>query len=116
MSLDKLESHVVVSASALALPLEPYEAADVVDGTPLVGAAELGHFGGVEIGVWEMTAGSARDTEVDEVFVVLSGTASVRFLDDDTTITLAAGDVVRLREGQRTVWTITETLRKIYIC
>ncbi len=106
----------MVSASTLELSLEPYEAAEVIDGSPFVGAAELGHLGGVEIGVWEMTVGSARDTEVDEVFVVLSGTASVHFVDDDTTIAVTAGDVVRLREGQRTVWTITQTLRKIYLC
>ncbi len=30
-------------------------------------------------------------------------------------ITLAAGDVVHLAKGTKTVWTVTETLRKVYL-
>lgn len=30
-------------------------------------------------------------------------------------MTLGPGDVVRLAEGARTVWTVTETLRKVYL-
>lgn len=61
-----------------------------------------------------MTPGTATDTEAEEVFVVLSGKARIVFLDDGSTLDVAAGDVVRLRAGQRTSWTVTETLRKVY--
>jgi uncharacterized cupin superfamily protein len=30
-------------------------------------------------------------------------------------LTLKAGDVVRLAEGAETIWTVTETLRKVYL-
>lgn len=51
---------------------------------------------------------------------VLFGVATVKFyggtgLDGGTVIELGPGSVGRLREGQHTVWTVTETLRKVYI-
>ena len=54
------------------------------------------------------------DTEADELFVVLSGAGSVRFADDSVVV-LGPGSLVRLAEGERTEWTITETLRKVYL-
>lgn len=87
---------------------------DVVSGHPSAGSRTVRSFGEVEIGIWEMTAGSARDVEADEVFVVLSGAASVRF-DDGREISLRSGDMMSLSKGERTVWTMTETLRKVYV-
>ena len=55
------------------------------------------------------------DVEADEVFVVLSGAATVEFDDGTASLTLGPGDVVHLAEGARTVWTVTETLRKVYL-
>ena len=46
--------------------------------------------------------------------VVLQGAATVAF-EDRAPMTLAPGDVVRLHAGQRTVWTVTQTLRKVYM-
>jgi uncharacterized cupin superfamily protein len=66
------------------------------------------------VAIWEMTEGVAHDTEVEELFVVLSGTGSVAF-EDGEVIDLHPGSVVRLRAGERTTWTITQTLRKVYI-
>lgn len=98
------------------LPLdhEPLPAADVVDGDPTTGVQPLGTVGGVDVGVWEMSAGTARDTEVDEVFVVLSGSGTVQF-EDGERIRLAPGTAVRLHAGERTVWTVVEPLRKVWI-
>jgi uncharacterized cupin superfamily protein len=61
-----------------------------------------------------LTAGEVSDVEVDEVFVVLSGAGDVTF-EDGSTLPLAPGTVVRLREGDRTVWRVTHTLRKLYV-
>jgi uncharacterized cupin superfamily protein len=75
----------------------------------------LGVVGGAEVGVWEITAGVADDTEVDELFVVLSGRARVEFLDEGRSIELGPGSIARLRAGQRTRWHVAETLRKVYV-
>ena len=83
--------------------------------TPGPASGALGRFGGLEVGVWEMTPGVMRDEEADEVFVVLSGAATVEFEDGTATLALKPGDVVRLAEGAKTVWTVTETLRKVYL-
>lgn len=76
--------------------------------------AELGTFAGCTFGVWEAGPGAERDVEADELFVVLSGRGSVE-LEDGSTIELWPGTLVRLHEGDRTTWTITERLRKLYI-
>lgn len=72
------------------------------------------------VGIWEMTPGVDEDVEDDEIFIVLTGAGTVEFLDDEgkpalPTITLRPGSVVRLTAGMRTRWTVTETLRKIWI-
>ena len=69
---------------------------------------------GLEVGLWEMVPGVAEDTEVDEVCVMLAGRGTVRF-EDGEEIDLAPGVAVRLRAGERTTWTVTETLRKVYV-
>ena len=56
-----------------------------------------------------------RDIEADEVFVVLSGSASVDFVDGSPSLRLGPGDVVRLAAATQTVWTVHETLRKVYL-
>ena len=45
--------------------------------------------GGRMIGVWEMSVGAMRDVEADEVFIVLAGAS--------------------------TIWTVRQTLRKVYV-
>jgi len=105
----------VVHAATLWLEHEPVSADQVVNGDPHTGLAELDAFSGLQVGVWEMTPGVMRDVEAEELFVVLSGAATVEFEDGSPTLTLGAGDVVRLTKGARTVWTVTETLRKVYL-
>ncbi|MCV7356923.1 cupin domain-containing protein [Mycolicibacterium fluoranthenivorans] len=99
-----------VRAADLELSLEP-----VPDSSARTGVHTLTEFGGLELGIWEMTPGVMTDVEADEVFVVLSGAATVEFADGTAPLALGPGDVVRLAAGAETVWTVTETLRKVYL-
>lgn len=110
-----MRANTVVHAASHFLEHESVAPDQILDGHPLTGLATLGRFGDLEVGVWEMTPGVMRDVESDEVFVVLSGSALVEFDDGTAPLSLHAGDVVRLAEGTRTVWTVTETLRKVYL-
>ena len=53
--------------------------------------------------MWEMTPGTMSDVEAEEVFVVLSGSATVEF-EDGTVLELGPSSTVRLRAGDRTTW------------
>lgn len=101
-------------AGALVLPDDPLDPATVLSGAPRAASRALGERHGSEIGVWQLTAGRVTDVEVDEVFVVLSGRGSVAF-QDGSSLALRPGAVVHLRAGDRTVWQVTETLRKLYV-
>lgn len=96
------------------VPTSPLDPATVLDGAPAAGSRALAAVAGVEVGVWEMSPGTATDVEVDEVFVVLSGAATVTF-EDGEAVDLGPGSVVRLRAGEHTTWVVRETLRKIYV-
>lgn len=102
-------------ALTAALPEELAAGEEVVSGTPTARFLALPGVQGVEVGVWEMTAGAARDTEAEEVFVVLTGRATLAFEDDGEVLELAPGAVVHLRAGDRTTWTVHEPLRKVYL-
>ena len=93
---------------------EPVAPEDVVEGSPTTAALTIGTVGGVEVGAWEMSEGTVRDTEVDEVFVVLSGRGTVTFSDGER-LDLAPGVAVRLTAGERTEWTVVEKLRKVWV-
>lgn len=111
-----LRSGVAVDAGRLSLPHTPLPEGDVRDGAPTTAYAVLDDAGGIEIGVWEMTPGTAVDVEEDEVFVVLSGRATVAFTDPALPpVELGPGSVMRLSAGMRTVWTVAATLRKVSI-
>jgi uncharacterized cupin superfamily protein len=109
---------VVDVATARLEPL-PLDAEQVLEGAPETAALTLEehlHAGGVlvEHGIWQITPGVATDVEVDEVFVVLSGRATVE-IEGGPTLELAPGTVGTLRAGDRTVWRVHETLRKVYV-
>lgn len=95
-------------------PLAPE---DVLDGHPEVHELALDSTttGDVTIerGIWQITPGTVRDVEVDELFVVVSGRATLEIADGPT-LELAPGVLGVLRAGDRTVWRIHETLRKVY--
>ena len=110
-----MKTNSQVHAAELFVEHEPVAPDQVAGGHPRTGVGRLGTFGDLEVGVWEMTPGVMTDVEADELFVVLSGSATVEFADGSATLHLGPGDVVRLAEGAQTVWTVTETLRKVYL-
>ncbi|HET8970672.1 MAG TPA: cupin domain-containing protein [Candidatus Nanopelagicales bacterium] len=106
----------VVPASSLPtaeLAAEPLDPDQVVAGDPQVHGLALDPIGGLEVGIWQHTAGTSTDVESDEVFVVLSGRATI-VVEDGPTLQLGPGDVGYLRAGSRTSWTVHEDLRKVY--
>ena len=88
---------------------------DVVSGAPTLGTTAITTLGdsGVEVGVWEMSVGAVRDVEVDEVFVVLTGGATITF--DGSSVVVGPGDLVRLTAGTSTTWEVTSPIRKLYV-
>ncbi|MCM3695473.1 cupin domain-containing protein [Microbacterium oleivorans] len=104
-----LEPQTEQDAASLVIPLTPVPADQIVDGAPEAGFIELT----AVVGVWEHTPGTSTDVEDDEVFVVLSGRATVRWAGGE--LTLRPGTVGRLSAGTETIWTVTETLRKVYV-
>jgi len=109
------QAPAAIAALDLTILHEPVEADQVVDGTPITGSTTVTTFGELEVGVWEMTVGAMRDVESDEVFVVIAGRATVTFDADDRVMNLSLGSVARLAAGEHTVWTVTETIRKVYL-
>jgi len=110
-----LEGVDPVVALGVEIPLEPVGTENVLDGDPYTGAVVLGEFAGREYGVWEMTPGAMSDVENDEFFVVVAGAASVEFLDDEIVVQLVPGSVMTLAAGTRTIWTVTQALRKVWM-
>src|SRR6478609_1496337 len=102
-----MQPNTVFRAGKADLTHQPVPAAQAIRDAPSTAASTLGEFCGLEIGVWEMSPGVMTDIEADEVFVVLSGSATVEFADGTATLALGPGDVVRLAEGAETVWTVT---------
>ena len=112
--MTELDAGILVTASDVDVPLAPVPTAQVVAGSPSTGSVDLDEDMG--IGVWEMTPGAMTDTEIDEVFVVVAGSATVEFISPALpAIDLTPGAIVRLEAGMRTVWTVRETLRKVYL-
>ena len=114
--MTRLTSGVAATAAHLSVPYEPVPPGQVAAGTPMTRHVDLDEASGRTIGVWEHTPGVSRDVESDEVFVVLAGDARIEFEQPPLPpIELRPGSIVRLEEGMRTVWTVRETLRKVYI-
>ncbi|MGO2140821.1 MAG: cupin domain-containing protein [Leucobacter sp.] len=115
----RLAAGAVIDTLALELPLEQLPAEEIRAGAPRAGSADIDAGPGLELGVWEMTAGTAVDVEADECFVVLRGSATVTIFSEsdepDEVLELRPGSLGRLAAGMRTEWVIHEDLRKVYI-
>ncbi|MFF0221253.1 cupin domain-containing protein [Streptomyces sp. NPDC004629] len=94
---------------------EPLDAAQIVAGTPEVtGKVVWESPDGRQLrGIWQITPGVVTDTEADELFTVVSGRATIE-VEGGPTLRVGPGDLVVLRAGDRTTWTVHETLRKVY--
>lgn len=106
---ERLSRNQALDANALALVL------NLLTPEVSVGSVELARFGTHGVGIWEHTPGVSTDVEIDEVFIVLQGEATVAFDDGTPPLHLHPGVVGRLTAGARTTWTVTETLRKVYL-
>ena len=111
---DMLRPGFGLDALAAAITSELLPSGQTVSGSPSAGALKL-VAGETEIGIWEHSPGTSTDVEADEVFVVLSGRGTVEFIESGDVLQLVPGVVARFEAGTATRWTITETLRKIYI-
>jgi uncharacterized cupin superfamily protein len=110
-----VKDNTVIHAAGHPLEHEPVPPGQSIAGNPTTAATAIGDFGGLEVGIWEMSPGVMSDVEAAELFIVLSGYATVAFTDGTPDMVLGPGDVVRFGAGTETVWTVTETLRKIYL-
>lgn len=100
----------LVARDVLAAPTEP----DGASGPLATASVVLDGTGATEVGLWDAGPGTDTDVEADEVFLVLAGRGTVTF-EDGSAIDLGPGVVVRLHDGDRTRWDITERLRKLYV-
>ncbi|MGW1494857.1 cupin domain-containing protein [Streptomyces sp. NBC_00191] len=94
---------------------DPLDPAQIVRGTPEVSGKVLweSEDGRNIRGIWQITPGVVTDTEANELFVVVSGRATIA-VEGGPTFDVGPGDACVLREGDRTTWTVHETLRKAY--
>ncbi|AZS38060.1 hypothetical protein CVS47_02710 [Microbacterium lemovicicum] len=115
--MSDLEPFAPIDALTAALAYDVVPAAQVVDGGPRTGLLELATVAGAEVGIWELTAGTARDIESDEVFVVIDGRGTLTLETDggEQHIELSPGVVCRLTAGMTTRWVVPDRLRKVYI-
>jgi uncharacterized cupin superfamily protein len=106
-----------LSVAGAVLSPDRLDPAQVVSGDPRTAGLVLDEQAGaertVERGIWEITPGVVTDVEADEMFVVLSGRATIE-IQDGPTLEVGPGDVAVLPEGAVTRWTVHETLRKVY--
>ncbi|MFJ9815058.1 cupin domain-containing protein [Streptomyces sp. NPDC101151] len=94
---------------------EPVDPEQILSGNPEVtGKVVWESTDGRQIrGIWQITPGVVTDTEADELFVVISGSATIE-VEGGPTLSVGPGDMAVLRAGDRTTWTVHETLRKAY--
>ncbi|MFZ3469533.1 cupin domain-containing protein [Streptomyces sp. 4.24] len=97
------------------LEAEDLDPAQILSGTPVVTGKVLWEApdGSQVRGIWQITPGVVTDTEADELFVVVSGRATIE-VEGGATLEVGPGSACVLREGDKTVWTVHETLRKAY--
>ncbi|WP_411977321.1 cupin domain-containing protein [Streptomyces decoyicus] len=115
---DSAPASFVVNIPGIAdadLEPEPLDPAQIVSGEPVVTGKVLWESpDGRQIrGIWQITPGVVTDTEANELFVVVSGRATIE-VEGGSVLEVGPGDACVLREGDRTQWTVHETLRKAY--
>jgi len=111
-----LPPRMLAQALTVELDYEPVDIDMVVSGSPGTGYVDFGTWMGLDVGVWEMTEGAMRDIEVEEVFVVVAGEATLTRSCDGApeTVELRPGVVCHLEEGEDNLWEVRSPLRKIY--
>jgi uncharacterized cupin superfamily protein len=101
----------VTKAELQPLPTAPER---LKDGARTSYSADWQREDGSEVrGVWEMTPGVLEGVDSDEMFVIISGRATVEF-DDGRVWEVGPGDVGVTVPGEVARWTVHETVRKAY--
>jgi uncharacterized cupin superfamily protein len=105
----------VIHAARLEVPLEPLPPEKALGGRPHAGLVTVPAPAGLSAGIWEHGVGVSTDVEVDELFVVLSGRATIE-VEGGPALEVGPGDLCLLETGARTRWTVHEALRKVFVC
>lgn len=94
---------------------EDLEPDQIVSGEPVVTGRVLWESAdGRQVrGIWQITPGVVTDVEANELFVVVRGRATIE-VEGGGTLEVGPGSACVLREGDKTTWTVHETLRKAY--
>jgi len=103
-----------VVSSTVPVTTEPIDSEQVEAGHPRSGFTALHDDDLWSVGVWEHSTGTSTDVEVDEVFVVLAGRATIE-IEGEGALNVGPGDIGILQAGAKTTWTVHEPLRKIYV-
>ncbi|MFE2480098.1 cupin domain-containing protein [Streptomyces sp. NRRL F-2747] len=104
-----------VSVPDAELEVEDLDPGQILSGEPVVTGKVLWESpDGTQVrGIWQITPGVVTDTEANELFVVVSGRATIE-VEGGETLEVGPGSACVLREGDKTTWTVHETLRKAY--
>ena len=70
---------------------------------------------GVETGIWECTPGRWRRQIVAQEFCHFIQVRCTFTPDDGETLTIEAGDALKLPDNSTGIWDIQETVRKTYV-
>jgi uncharacterized cupin superfamily protein len=105
----------VIHAARLEVPLEPLPPGKAQVGQPRAGMVAVPAPAGLAAGIWEHGVGVSTDVEVDELFVVLSGRATIE-VEGGPALEVGPGDLCLLEAGARTRWIVHEDLRKVFVC
>jgi uncharacterized cupin superfamily protein len=94
---------------------DPLDREQVIEGDPQTYDLLLSESpDGTEVsGFWMCTPGTFSDTELEESFLVIRGSAEVEFADG-TRLSLAPGDTHSFTAGEKTIWKVTTPLLKSY--
>ena len=98
-----------------AMEPDPLDREQVIEGDPqtfdlLLSESE----DGTEVsGFWMCTPGVFSDTELEESFLVIRGSAEVE-LADGTRLNIGPGDTHSFTAGEKTIWTVKTPLLKSY--
>ncbi|MEV6649624.1 cupin domain-containing protein [Streptomyces sp. NPDC051219] len=114
-NLDRAPVSFAVHIPDADLEPEPLDPSQIVSGEPVVTGKVLWESAdGEQVrGIWQITPGIVTDIEANELFVVVSGRATID-VEGGETLEVGPGSACVLREGDRTTWTVHETLRKAY--
>lgn len=110
-----IEHSEIFDPLQMELELRPLPPEQIVEGEPRISfrILDISADGRIERGIWQHTAGVSLDVEVDEIFIILRGRATVE-VEGCPSLEIGPGDVGLLRAGDRTTWRVHEDLRKIY--